>query len=138
MPRKCLGAIKKRKLISTDDVAAVLPKLKEVKLKYAPRALELSRIIQAAVAELEGIEEKMHDEAEAIQPNYMNLIRDSECKVTFEYGYRDHMEELDNVPLNLSDFSEMIEDMSVDAAKAIAVAAIEDEAVAQATLVVGE
>jgi hypothetical protein len=77
------------------------PQLKDLKRRNAAKTLELCKIIQDAVTQLEEQNTMMDAEAELIQPDYINLIQD--FKVTFETAPRETGEELDDVPTTLID-----------------------------------
>ncbi len=92
----------------------VLPQLKDLKRRNAAKTLELCKIIQDAVTQLEEQNTMMDAEAELIQPGYINLIQD--FKVTFETVPREFGEELDDVPTTLIDCADLIDAMASDAA----------------------
>jgi hypothetical protein len=117
-PRKSLN-FKKQKKLSQEQLDKVLPQLKDLKRRNAAKTLELCKIIQAAVTQLEEQNTMMDAEAELIQPDYINLIQD--FKVTFETVPREIGEELDDVPTTLIDCADLIDAMASDAAMASAV-----------------
>ena len=56
---------KTKPAFSAEDKAALLPKLKALRAKHAPRALELARVATDALRELCALENDMDDEARA-------------------------------------------------------------------------
>jgi hypothetical protein len=114
-PRKSLN-FKKQKKLSQEQMDKVLPQLKELKRRNAAKTLELCKIIQVAVTQLEEQNALMDAEAELIQPGYIDLIQD--FKVTFETVPREIGEELDDVPTTLIDCADLIDAMACDAAMA--------------------
>jgi hypothetical protein len=112
-PRKSLN-FKKQKKLSQEQMDKVLPQLKDLKRRNAAKTLELCKIIQDAVTQLEEQNTMMDAEAELIQPGYINLIQD--FKVTFETVPREFGEELDDVPTTLIDCADLIDAMASDAA----------------------
>ena len=108
-----MASKKKRKVLTNEEAATVLSRLKELKRKYAPRMLALCKTVQDALVELEEQNQQLDNEAELIQPNYIEVVQD--FKVTFEPSYREHNAELDDPEPTLLEFAELIEYMSADA-----------------------
>ena len=82
--RKSLGT---KKRLTKAQEAAMKPKLKALKEKYAARVLALSRVALNAIKDIEALEEEMHAEAvQDVHPSYMEV----DFKMTFEAMYDIH------------------------------------------------
>ena len=108
---------------SAEDKAALLPKLKALRAKHAPRALELARAAADALRELCALEDAMDDEARALHPRYARDIRD--YKLTFEHEYKELAEECDDDAPFLDAVLDVVDAVAADAAEALAEAEAE-------------
>ena len=100
--------------LSAEDKAALLPKLKAIRAKHAPRVLELARVAFHALNELENIEATMGDEARALYPHYVHDLQD--YKLTFEHDYPDRAEQYDDDAPFLQQAILVVEAMEAEAA----------------------
>jgi hypothetical protein len=97
-PRFIAKRSKSTPALSAEDKAALLPKLKAIRAKHAPRVLELTALALEAIHALEVIEDTMDNEARALYPHYVRDIHD--YKLTFQLEYPERAEELDeDLPL---------------------------------------
>ncbi len=127
-PRSCFNR-KKRKVLSDEQKSEVLPKLEALKAEHAPKVLSICRIIKDALKELEAIEATVDETAEAILPDYTNVLQS--FKLTFESAYREHGEDCDDPPTTLLDCADLI-DSIVEDAGAVAITAVPNAATADA------
>jgi hypothetical protein len=80
--------------LSAEDKAALMPQLRALREKHAPRVLELAVIAIQAMRELRTLEDTMDDEARALYPHYVRDLQD--YKLTFEHDYPERAEEYDD------------------------------------------
>ncbi len=80
--------------LSSEDKAALLPKLKAIRTKHAPRALHLAHIAQEVIVALQELEETMDEDTRALYPHYVCDLQD--YKLTFGHEYPERAEEYDN------------------------------------------
>lgn len=119
MPRKTL-AWKKPKLpeLSESERKESIDKLKAIKTKHAPKALELVQKALSAVKELRALETQMDQEGTEVNAHYNTVI--SEFKLTFEVADGDMAEHFEHEFIGLEDCEEALEDIYTDAAAACA------------------
>ena len=114
-PRKALSS-KKSKHASPEETAAVLPKLKIIKTKYAARVLQLSRRALSAMKEINDIEGAMDLEAAEVRDDYQDALPD--FKLTFEAAYEQHAEEADDTAPRIVDCWDVLIAIEKDATAA--------------------
>ena len=118
-PRKALASCKRGKRLapqlSESERREGLDKLKAIKTKHAPKALELVRKALGAVKELQALEEVMSVEAASgVHAQYNTVF--SEFKLTFEAANGDLAAEMDHEFIGLEDMCEQaLEAMCQDA-----------------------
>ena len=99
--------------MSAEDKAALLPKLKALRVKHAPRAFELAGVAIDALRELCALENAMDDEACALYPHYTRDILD--YKLTFQHDYPDRAEEYDDDAPFLDNALEVVQAIAIEA-----------------------
>jgi hypothetical protein len=100
--------------LSAEDKAALLPQLKALRAKHAPRVLHLARIALEALEALQELEESMDEDARALYPHYVNDLQD--YKLTFEHDYPDRAEQYDDDAPFLQQAILVVEAMEAEAA----------------------
>ena len=118
-PRKALSAKRpKRPMLSESErnesiekLKPIMEKLKTIKAKHAPRALELVQKALLAVKELREIEDQMCQEASAVHATYNTAL--PEFKLTFEMA--DIAEQYDYEFTTLESCEEALEKICADA-----------------------
>ena len=120
-PRKALASCKRGKRLaaqlSESERREGLNKLKAIKTKHAPKALELVRKALCAVKELQALEEViMSEEAASAEHLAQYNTVFSEFELTFEAADGDLAAEMDHEFIGLEDMCEQaLEDMCQDA-----------------------
>ena len=109
--------------LSAEDKAALLPKLKALRLKHAPRAFELARVAIDTLRELCALENDMDDEARALYPHYTRDILD--YKLTFQHDYPDRAEEYDDDGLFLDNALDVVQAIATEAYEAVEVVVVD-------------
>jgi hypothetical protein len=99
--------------LSAEDKAALMPQLKAIRAKHAPRVLELTRVALDALNALEQLEDAMDEEARALYPSYVRDIQD--YKLTFQHDYPQRAEEYDDAAPFLEQAVDVIADMRKEA-----------------------
>ena len=117
-PRKALASCKRGKRLapqlSESERREGLDKLKAIKTKHAPKALELVRKALGAVKELQALEEVMSVEAASgVHAQYNTVF--SEFKLTFEAADGDLAAEMDHEFIGLEECEQALEAMCQDA-----------------------
>ena len=117
-PRKALASCKRGKRLflqlSESERREGLDKLKVIKMKHAPKALELVRKALGAVKELQALEEVMSVEAASgVHAQYNTVF--SEFKLTFEAADGDLAAEMDHEFIGLEECEQALEEMCQDA-----------------------
>ena len=117
-PRKALASCKRGKRLaaqlSESERREGLNKLKAIKTKHAPKALELVRKALCAAKALQALEEVMSEEAaSAVHAQYNTVL--SEFKLTFEAADGDLAAEMDHEFIGLEECEQALEDMCQDA-----------------------
>ena len=68
--------------LSAEDKAALMPQLKAIRAKHAPRVLELTRVALDALNALEQLEGATDEEARALYPSYVRDIEDCPSRLS--------------------------------------------------------
>ena len=106
--------------LSAEDKAALLSKLKALRAKHAPRALELARVATDALCDFCALENAMDDEARDLYTHYARDIHD--YKLTFEeHEYPEGAEEYDDDAPFLENALHVVQAIATEAYEAVVV-----------------
>ena len=112
-PRRALDTKDRKRRLTEEELAPITEALAAIKKKKAETVLALTQTALDALIKLKAIEEELDAEARKVHEDYANVVKD--FKVTFEYYYPEHAEELDEPPATLEDARTVVQMMNQDA-----------------------